>query len=239
MEIKVDYELMLPHELEARIEERPVAYLPIGTLEWHGPQNALGADFIQARAIFRLAAQRFGGVVLPPIWLAPDRRHRQEDGSYLTGMDNAKSTTPNRQLPGSLYWIPKGLFLMMMEAVLEQARRAGCKCVVADGHGPSRTAWGEMADAWELQFGLKLVSAKRDFPGVWKTMIDHAGKNETSIMMVVAPELVDMTQLPPDREIWPQGVGGEDPRDATPEFGKEMIEATLALLGAKLDELGI
>ncbi len=51
--------------------------------------------------------------------------------------------------------------------------------------------------------------------------------------------LVDLTRLPADRGEWPQGVGGEDPRDATPGFGESLIEATLDLIGAKLDELGI
>ncbi|MBN1674054.1 MAG: creatininase family protein [Kiritimatiellae bacterium] len=236
---KVRHEELLPHEFEARLARRPVGYLPIGTLEWHGVQNALGADFLQARGLFERAARRFGGIVLPPVWLAPDRITGQETGPDLIGMDTANSTTPHRRLPGSCYWVPKGLFLAMIEAALAQAKRAGFRCIVADGHGPSRTAWAEMADAWEKQFGLKLVSAKRDFPGQWRTQCDHAGRNETSVMLAVAPELVDLSQLPADRGTWPQGVAGEDPRDATAEFGEALIEATLKLIGAKLDELGV
>lgn len=230
---------MLPHEFEARLAHRPVGYLPIGTLEWHGVQNALGADFLQSRGLFRRAAQRFGGIVLPPIWLAPDRITGQDQGPDLVGMDTALTTNPHRQLPGSLYWIPKGLFLSLVEAVLAQATRAGFKCIVADGHGPSRNAWAEMADSWEKQFGLKLISAKRDFGAKWRTQQDHAGRNETSIMMAVAPELVDLSQLPANRNEWPQGVGGEDPRDSTAAFGEELIESTLTLIGARLDEFGV
>jgi len=236
---KVRYEELLPHEFEERLAHRPVGYLPIGTLEWHGVQNALGADFLQARGVFERAAQRFGGIVLPPIWLGPDRLSGMDDGRDLIGMDTAEVTTPPRQLPGSCYWAPQGLFLSIVEAVLTQARRAGFRCVVADGHGPSRRAWSENVDGWEKQFNLALVSAVRDFPGQWRTQMDHAGRNETSIMMAVNPELVDLTQLPADREVWPQGVGGEDPRDSTAEYGEELIEATVQLLGAKLDELGV
>jgi creatinine amidohydrolase len=236
---KVRYEELLPHEFEARVLQRPVGYLPIGTLEWHGVQNALGADSLQARGVFERAARRFGGIVLPPIWLGPDRIMAQADGSDLVGMDTADVTTPHRQLPGSCYWVPKGLFLTLVEAVLAQAKRAGFRCIVADGHGPSRKAWAEMVDSWEKQFDLALVSAIRDFPGKWRTQMDHAGRNETSIMMAVVPELVDLSQLPTDRDVWPQGVGGEDPRDSTPEFGEELIGATVALIGAKLDELGL
>lgn len=236
---KVHYETLLPHEFEARLAQRPVGYLPIGTLEWHGVQNALGADFIQSRALFERAAQRFGGVVLPALWLGPDRITEQESGPDLIGMDTANTTAPHRQLAGSCYWIPKGLFLSMIEAILVQTKRAGFRCIVADGHGPSRHAWAEMADHWEKQFGMHLVSAKRDFAGKWRTQNDHAGRNETSIMMAVAPDLVDLAQLPTDRETWPQGVGGEDPRDSTAEFGEELLAETVGLIGAKLDELGI
>jgi creatinine amidohydrolase len=154
-------------------------------------------------------------------------------------MDVAKRTTPHRRLPGSLYWIPKGLFLMLLESILAQAKRAGFKCIVADGHGPSRGAWAEMVDSWEKQFGLHLVSAIRDFPGKWRTQQDHAGRNETSVLMALAPELVDLSRLPANRDQWPQGVAGEDPRDATVAFGEELIDATLALIGARLDELGV
>jgi creatinine amidohydrolase len=236
---KVDYEELSPDEFEARLASRPVGYLPLGTLEWHGVHNALGADFLQSRALFRRAAHRFGGIVLPPLWLGPDRITGQAQGVDLIGMDTAETTTPHRQLTGSLYWIPKGLFLMLVESILAQARRAGFRCIVADGHGPSRNAWAETVDQWERQFGMKLVSAKRDFAGKWRTQMDHAGRNETSILMAVAPHLVDLSRLPEDRAQWPQGVGGEDPRDATVPYGEELIESTLALIGNKLDELGV
>ncbi|HET6487651.1 MAG TPA: creatininase family protein [Spirochaetia bacterium] len=236
---KIDYEELLPHELAQRLGHRPVGYLPLGTLEWHGVQNALGADFIQARGIFRRAAQRFGGVVLPPLWVGPDRIACQESGPDLIGMDYADTTTPNRQLPGSCYWIPKGLFLSLVEGVLAQARRAGFRCIVADGHGPSRNAWAEMVPTWEKQFGLLLVSTVRDFADRWPTQQDHAGRNETSIMLAVEPRLVELSLLPKSRSEWPQGVAGEDPRDATADHGEELIEKALGLLGGRLEQLGI
>ena len=36
---KVLYEELLPEECVQRIQEMPVAYLPLGTLEWHGPRS--------------------------------------------------------------------------------------------------------------------------------------------------------------------------------------------------------
>lgn len=236
---KVAYETLFPHEFKSRLKDRPVGYLPLGTLEWHGEQNVLGADALQSHGLFHRAAQRFGGIVLPPIWMGPDHIEKQEHGVDLIGMDTAETTVPHRPLPGSLYWIPKELFLSMIEALLAQSKRAGFKCIIADGHGPSRTAWAEKADAWEKQFDLKLISAHRDFPNQWKMQNDHAGQNETSAMMALHPEFVDLSQLSTNRDQWPEGVAGEDPRDATAAFGEELLEITLSLIGIKLDELGI
>jgi hypothetical protein len=122
---KVHYEELLPHEFEERLAHRPVWYVPIGTPEWHGVQNGLGTDFIQARGVLERAATPFRGIAFPPLWLGPDRISGDGSGPGLIGVDAADLTTPNRQLPGSCYWVPKGLFLSVVEAVLAQAKRAG------------------------------------------------------------------------------------------------------------------
>ncbi len=233
---KVRYADLLPHEFEARLGERPVGYLPLGTLEWHGVQNPLGADSIQASAILERAAERFGGIVFPPIWLGPDAATLDPDGQPLLGMDNY--VAPPHQLPGSLYWVSEGLFLQWTEAVLTQAKRAGFRCLVVEGHGPSRDAWGRAAKRWREQYGLHLISAA-DFPGAWATQNDHAGRNETSILIAVVPDLVDLSRLPLSRREKPLGIIGEDPRDSTAAYGEELIEVTVALIGRKLDELGV
>ena len=115
---KIHDEELLPHEFQARLAARPVGYLPLGTLEWHGPHLALGADFIQARALFERAARRFGGIVFPPIWIAPDRIAERPGGPALIAMDTADSTVPHHPLPGGCSWVSKGLFLAVVEAVL-------------------------------------------------------------------------------------------------------------------------
>jgi creatinine amidohydrolase len=234
----VQYLELLPHEFRTRLAARPVGYLPLGTLEWHGEQNALGADALQSHALFTRAAERFGGIVFPPLFLGPDRVRAEPDGRVLIGMDYAGVTTPPRQLDGSCYWVSRGLFLQLVEAVLAQAARAGFKVVVADGHGPSRRAFHEHAPGWETQFGLHLISPGHRIEGAWRSQVDHAGKNETSLMLAHHPHLVDLAQLPPDRSVWPQGVAGDDPRDATPEHGEECIAVSLALLEAALNQSG-
>ena len=235
---KVDYFSLLPHEFRSRLAARPVGYLPMGTIEWHGEQNALGADALQSHALFVRAARRFGGIVFPPLFLGPDRARVEPDGSTLIGMDYSDKTTPHRQLDGSCYWVPRGLFLQLIEAVLAQAKRAGFKAIVADGHGPSRSAFRTFAEGWESQFGLTLFAPGHRIEGQWRSQVDHAAKNETSLMLAHHPHLVDLSQLPADRAEWPQGVAGEDPRDSSAAHGEECIEDTLALIGAALEKWG-
>ncbi|NLE16057.1 MAG: creatininase family protein, partial [Spirochaetales bacterium] len=70
-----------------RLKEHPVGYIPLGTLEWHGLHNVLGADGLQAEGIFTRAAKRFGGIVFPPLYLGPDRIEAGPEGTTLIGMD--------------------------------------------------------------------------------------------------------------------------------------------------------
>ena len=61
---EVQWERMLPHQMERAVTERPTAYVPLGTLEWHGRQNCFGVDALKAHALCRLAALEAGGVLV-------------------------------------------------------------------------------------------------------------------------------------------------------------------------------
>lgn len=236
---KVRYSELRPHEFRKRLAERPIAYLPLGTLEWHGEHLPLGSDAIQAEGLMIECARQFGGIVMPPIHLGPDRAQFLDNGAMLVGMDYANTTTPPRQLDGSCYWVPAGLHLQIVDAILAQLKRAGFKAVFGDGHGPSRWSWIENLKERESRFGLKLFGVTDDIKKLWKSQVDHAAKNETSLMMHYRPELVDLSQLPESRSIFPQGVGGEDPRDATAEYGKECMMKSVELVRQKFAEAGL
>jgi creatinine amidohydrolase len=228
--VKVRYDELLPHEFRKRLAERPIAYLPLGTLEWHGEHLPLGSDAMQSEGLMVQCARRFGGIVMPPIHLGPDRAKPTDDGKMLVGMDYAESTTPPRQLDGSCYWVPAGFHLLMVDAILAQLKRAGFRAVFADGHGPSRSSWVENLPERQARFGLKLFGVTREIGRQWKSQVDHAARNETSLMMHLRPDLVDLSQLPSSRATWPQGVGGADPRDATTAYGKECFETSIELV---------
>jgi len=236
---KVRFDELLPYEFRKRLAQRPIAYLPLGTLEWHGEHLPLGSDAIQSEGLMVECARRLGGIVMPPIHLGPDRARPADDGSLLVGMDYAESTTPPRQLDGSCYWVPAGFHVLMVDAILTQLMRAGFRAVFADGHGPSRWSWVENIAEREARFGLKLFGVTKKIAGQWKSQVDHAARNETSLMMHLRPKLVDLSQLPPLRATWPQGVGGEDPRDATAAHGKECLDSSVELVRQMFAEAGL
>ncbi len=236
-EEKVKYAELRPSEFRRRLQQKPLAYLPLGTLEWHGEHLPLGADTIQSEALMIACAQQYGGIVLPPLFLGPDRRLDREDGSYLIGMDYAKSTSPEQPLTGSCYWVSYDFFKQLLENILEQLKRAGFKAVFADGHGPSRRTWIEMTANWEKKYGMQLLGIPEAIKGEWNYMIDHAAKNETSITMYVHASLVDLSVFTQGEHSSLIGVNGEHPVYASPEAGELIFNKAVQQLGERVKHI--
>jgi creatinine amidohydrolase len=64
----VRYELMTPGEIVAERERCPVAYVPLGPMEWHGPHLPLGTDALVAHHLALRVAGLVGGLVLPALF---------------------------------------------------------------------------------------------------------------------------------------------------------------------------
>ncbi len=71
------YKQLTPTEFRARLAAAPVAYLPLGTLEWHGPHLPLGADGLQSQGFFVHLAEQVGGIILPMLFLGSDLVHME------------------------------------------------------------------------------------------------------------------------------------------------------------------
>jgi len=258
---KVLYEELTPVEFRERLKDAPIAYLPMGTLEWHGEHLPIGSDGIQSLEFFKLLAERAGGIVLPMLFLAPDTM-LVKDGTEYYGSDFITAERPGKyyypvqQLHGSAYYVDDNTFFLIMEGILKQMKRAGFKIVVAHGHGPSTVFLIRHWKEWEEKFGLIIyncwcwnIRGKYDKECDEKAgegygiMVDHAAVNETSLMMALRPELVQMQQLSTDTADWPLGVNGKDPRVyASSELGWEAINMHLdrmsQLLKKDLEKLG-
>ncbi len=215
---KVLYEELTPAEFRMRLADTPVAYLPLGTLEFHGEHLPLGSDGIQPSEFFMEVAAEFGGIVLPPLFLGPDRMDETGGVEYY-GKDRGNSPQAAGQqyerqiLTGSAYWIPDSFYISIIENILKQLKRQGFRILVAHGHGPSTNQIIYNIQKWETEFEMKIIHLWGSENDEWDGfMSDHGAMLETSIMMKYRPELVHIENLPEDPDTWPVGIRGYDPR---------------------------
>jgi creatinine amidohydrolase len=227
---KVLYTELTPGEFTRRIEQCPVAYLPLGTLEWHGDHLPLGSDGLQSLGFFQELAREAGGIVLPMLFIGPDGYDTLINGHEYYGMDCGKLFSSQcryeiQQLKGSAYWVADSTFDNMMNGIMKQLSRAGFKIVVAHGHGPSTNYIGSHAGILRERYGLKVLNCWENDSSDLCLMCDHAAANETSLMMYFHPGLVQIKNLPADTAVWPLGIMGEDPRThASANHGKQIVD---------------
>jgi len=244
---KVRYEEMLPHEIRAAREANPLAYLPLGTLEWHGHHNAVGLDGLKAHALCCRFAEALGGLVMPTIFWG-DHRADILEMVYHPGRF-AHLTFDHRPQVAEAYGIPHERFAKNAERAnatggwdffVELVRRAyheieslGFETIVCiTGHYPQNGPAKRARDAYladggtcsvHVHFGYDLI-ADEGYRG------DHAGRWETSLLWALRPDCVDASRIERDVEE-PLGVAGPHPRDASPSFGEEAIARMTARLG--------
>ena len=226
MNEKVLYTELNPQEFQERLLKAPIAYLPLGTLEWHGRHLPLGTDGLISQGFFIKIARNIGGIVLPMFFLGPDDVQNYQKRQYY-GMD-ILSYPKNRpeQLHGSAYWVSEDFFTQILEATLVQLKRAGFKIIVAHGHEPSTMLFKKNIKKWKGDYELELFTCWKDGePPRMGLQTDHAATNETSLMMALRPDLVKLGNLPKNLNDKPLGLLGEDPRKhASSEAGKNIIE---------------
>lgn len=224
------YTHLTPSAFRQRLAAAPIAYLPLGTLEWHGEHLPLGSDGLQSQAFFMHLARRIGGIVLPMLFVGPDLYQSVGDEEFF-GMDIVGfPDQPPQQLDGSAYWVDDALFVSLLESILSRLARAGFKIVVAHGHGPSTNLFDQHRQEWSSRFNLELFICWDTVNGDADTGIqtDHAAANETSLVMALHPDLVEMEHLPQDLGEWPLAIIGKDPRlHASPEMGEAILEKNL------------
>ena len=222
---KVKYEEMLPHEFEEALERFPVAYVPVGSLEWHGRHLALGNDTIKSYGILLRTAEKYGGVVVPP--------------TYWGHMGHWK--------PGCHPGLPRDMVDGLFTAIFNGLVTVGFKVVIGvTGHDVK-----EQVDS--LQKAVDAISADGrasgfammegwlyDLPG---DEMDHAAHWETSILMHLRPELVEMDRiktepLATEDDAREAGIWGRDPRtDSSRELGEKIVNRIADNIGRKAREL--
>ncbi len=210
----VQMQFMRPAQLEAAGRKFPVVYVPFGLIEWHGLHLPLGNDAIKAHGILVKCAEKFGGAVYPPVYFHSGFR-QEHLVPVLTDLFNRLKRTGYRVIIGVSGHNVQGQIDMINKAL---------EPVTADG-----TVAG--IGLWEITLSRGPESAS-----------DHAAKWETSNMMFLYPDLVDMAELgdgPINLDMKPpSGIGGLDPREhASAEVGRRNVELASEAIGRKAQEL--
>jgi len=220
---EVQFQFMRPSQFEAAGRAFPVVYVPFGLIEWHGRHLPLGNDALKAHAILVKTAEKFGGVVYPPVYFpsAAFDHGKFQDSDLEFNVPLVNALFQRLKLSGFRVIIGVSGHniqeqIMMVEKALES--------VTSDG-----TIAG--AGLWEvsLSFGAE-------------SNTDHAAKWETSNMMFFYPGLVNLSELgtgplAPDMKA-PDGIGGLDPRSfASAAAGERNAELASDAIGKKAKEL--
>jgi creatinine amidohydrolase len=237
-EEEVRYHYLRPAQVVARRESCPVAYVPIGTIEWHGEHNPLGADTLQAEALAIRCAREGGGLVMPALYYGESRCEGLMEANAADRKDIAAKMhlTPDNFLPDRQRFTPQQQYenyqRLLIHILTEMETRGFKMTVLIAGHYPlidhARAAasiyhqirydnrrWRVLT--WVVT-GYELVRDVYDYAG------DHAGGWETSKMLAIAPETVDLSLLPPKPATLIGAHGRLDPRDANAEIGKKALK---------------
>lgn len=209
---KTNYEEMFPDEFKQAIKNKPLAFLPLGSMEYHGYHNTLGLDALKAWKICQLAAKRVGGIVFPPLYLGVDAWPDIDLQKY-----------PNKQF--DCYHIDSKLYQEILAQYFYRMLRIGFKQIfVLAGHYPNADV-AKLASEKFADQGLKIIVVKE--PDLVKGEAgDHAGKWETSLLMVLFPELVDL-KLMEKRDNRLMAIEGIDPNESSEEYGNEILQKIL------------
>ena len=219
--------------------------LPFGALEQHGPHLPLSTDTVMADGLARRLAAAVGGVLLPAVPYG--------------------QTTDNRAFPGTVslsFDTVRGVAVDIAAALQLHGARA---LIIVNGdfgnRAPLTLAARQISDA-----GLRVLVV--NYPGLEKVLEDmmtttpagfglvHADEFETSVVLALRPDAVDMGRAVAEYPVFPptfpsepvdlraisaSGVFG-DPRPATAELGERMLVALTAaaveLVTAFVDSVG-
>jgi len=208
--------------MRAMVGEMPIAYVPIGALEWHGEHAPLGLDGIKAQALCESAAERTGGVVFPTIfWGAFD-------------------TMP---FPFTFHFRRAGLRVLARETLIQLADWGFKVIVLLTGHYPPaqiRLLRKECRRFNKTGAAVALGAPEHVFATDIEYYGDHAGMWETSIMMAIRPDTVDLSKMPANLPTMERlakfGVMGHDPiSKASADKGRQAIEHISQRLAATVE----
>lgn len=228
-------------QISQKLTDKSIIVQPLGAIEQHGPHLPLNTDLVIADAVARDAVSKVGSEV--DAWLLP---------ALAVTKSNEHAWSPGT------VWLSATTMLSVLDDIGRCVAATGAKKLVfLNGHG-GNSALVMMANReLRLKYGLQTFLAHPHMPADQGGssashelgMGIHGGTDETSVMLHLAPELVDMSlavRRVPEKlaennhvkfggkvafgwlsnDFFPEGHIG-DPTHASAELGKTMYDASV------------
>jgi creatinine amidohydrolase len=188
-------------EYKERLAAKVPVFLSVGATEQHGPHLPLSVDVVLPTAVSERVARAVGGIVAPTLPYGYKSQPRSGGGQAFPGTTSLDAHT---------------MALVLRDVIRDLGHDGVRRLVVLNGH---------FENAWPAVEGIDLGirELKRDgiddmvvlrleywdfvrretldklfpegFPG---TELEHASLLETSLMLLLRPDLVDMSKVPSD-----------------------------------------
>ena len=225
-----------------------IAIIPIGSIEQHGPHLPVQVDALLAgevaRRTARLVVEHASIVVLPTIWSGLAEHHMSLGGTLTLDLRTFQD-------------LVRGI----VRAVIRNGFR---KILLLNGHGGNMTALNALVADLTTETSVPIalatywIPAQKAFAEILdeQPSVAHACEAETSMLLALRPDLVDMARLDhidPPREwagrsdiyVWqpvaewsPSGVAGT-PKAASAEKGERLLDAAAQALATRLRDSAI
>lgn len=242
------YELMLPYQIRAAIAGRVPVVLPLGVLEYHGEHMGVGMDTLAVIKVLERLEQEMDLVILPPFYYGAASyavEPPEGNGSIQVGQEALAPFA--RDLFRSLLKVGFRNIHFVIHHQTENfavgmptdlSFKFAARQVIFQWLEETRGEgwWGDskMADYYAQQAqGDDPFNWIKGHPLLTAEMIaqypfDHAGIGETSLMLALCPEVVEMEKL--DGSKWYT----RSAREASAELGARGVEMILAHLRSVL-----
>ena len=239
-------------DVDRLLSASSVIVQPLGAIEQHGPHLPLNTDLaiasaVAEQAVPRAVAQGVDAWLLPPLAYTKSNEHAWSAGTI---------------------WMSARTMLSVLEDIGRcVAATKARKLVFLNGHGGNSALVAMANRELRLQFGLETFLAHPTQPADQGGasppselgMGVHGGTDETSMMLHLHPELVDMSKavrdvpehLAANRHVrfggsvafgWLSDDFGDhghigDPTQATPELGRQLFDGAVATFVEVLGEV--
>ena len=188
-------------EWQARVAANAPVFLPVGATEQHGPHLPLGVDVILPTGVCERVARAVGGLVAPTIAYGYKSFPRSGGGQAFPGTTSLDAHT---------------LSLVVRDVVRDLGLHGVRRLVVVNGHFENgwpviegldlglrelRRDGAPDVQAIRLEYWdfVRRETLDRLFPdGFPGTELEHASLLETSLMLLLRPDLVEMGKVPSD-----------------------------------------